>query len=103
MHDIHSPRTESLVSPTVSEEKRLRERSPSAQIVEDWADVIFATAGRMGRGLVPYTVLAFASIELVNPDLLGQNHISSDLAQILVGASLGALAVSIVEQRLKRQ
>jgi hypothetical protein len=100
MHDIPSPRT--VASPTVSEETRARERSPSAQVAEDWADVLFTVAGRMGRGLVPYGVLAFAGIELVSPDLLGQNHISSDLAQTLVGASLGALGVNMVGQRLNK-
>jgi hypothetical protein len=101
MHDIPSPRAEGIVSPTASE--RVRERSPSAQVAEDWADVIFTVAGRMGRGLVPYAMLAFASVELVNPDLLGQNHIGSDLAQILVGASLGALVVDAVGQRLNKK
>jgi len=103
MHDISLPRTEGVVSPTVPEETRARERSPSAQVVEDWADVLFTVAGRMGRGLVPYLVLGFAGIELVSPDLLGQNHISSDLAQTLVGASLGALGVSMVGQRLNEK
>ena len=103
MHDISLPRTEGVVSPTVPEETRARERSPSAQVVEDWADVLFIVAGRMGRGLVPYAVLAFAGIELVSPDLLGQNHISSDLAQTLVGASLGVLGVNMVGQRLNEK
>jgi hypothetical protein len=48
-------------------------------------------------------VLAFASFELINPDFLGQNHISSDLAQILVGASLGVLGVNVVGQRLNKK
>jgi hypothetical protein len=103
MHHIPSPRAEGVVSPTVSDEKPVRQRSPSAQVVEDWADVICAVAERMGRGLVPYAVLAFASFELLDPDLLGQNHINSDLAQILVGGSLGALAVNIVGQRLNKK
>jgi hypothetical protein len=103
MNDIPSPRAEGIVSPTVSEKTGVRQRSPSAQVAEDWADVIFAVAGRMGQGLVPYAVLAFASFELINPDFLGQNHISSDLAQILVGASLGVLGVNVVGQRLNKK
>ena len=71
MHDISLPRTEGVVSPTVPEETRARERSLSAQVVEDWADVLFTVAGRMGRGLVPYLVLGFAGIELVSPDIVG--------------------------------
>jgi hypothetical protein len=41
---------------------------------------------------MPIAVLGFAGVELVNPDLPGQHHISPGLAQTLLGAALGALS-----------
>ena len=80
-----------------------REKSPSAQALEDWIDVVFAATGRAVRGMAPLAVFVFASVELVNPDMLGQHHISSELAQALLGGSLGAMGIDILGRRNSRR
>jgi Na+/H+-translocating membrane pyrophosphatase len=80
-----------------------REKSASARAFEDWTDVIFDTSGRAVQGVAPLAVFAFAAIELINPDMLGQHHISAELAQTLLGGSLGALGIDIFGRRSSRR
>jgi hypothetical protein len=79
-----------------------KSKSPSAQAFEDWINVLFDASGRAIRGLTPIAVLAFSVIELVNPDLFGHQHISVELAQTLLGASLGALGIDLIGRRRGR-
>jgi hypothetical protein len=74
-------------------------KSPSAQAFDDWVDVVFGAAQRIVRGVAPVAVLVFAGIELVNPGALGQHHISAELAQTLLGASLGALGMDLISRK----
>jgi|SRR5215470_7905873 len=80
-----------------------RKRSYSAQALEDWIDVVFAATGRAVRGMAPLAVFVFASVELVNPDMLGRSHISSELAQTLLGGALGAMGIDIIGRRGRRR
>jgi hypothetical protein len=82
--------------------KQARNQSPSAHAFEDWVNIIFDATSRAVRGLAPIAVLAFAGVELVNPDLLGRQHISAELAQTLLGVSLGALGMDFFGRRARR-
>jgi hypothetical protein len=48
-------------------------------------------------------VLAFAAVEFLNPDLLGEHHISADFAQILVGGALGNLGMAILTEKASKR
>jgi hypothetical protein len=74
-------------------------KSPSAQAFQDWVDVCLDAAGRVARGVAPWAVLGFSIVELVNPDFFGPHHISPELAQTLLGASIGALGMDLVGLR----
>jgi hypothetical protein len=92
-----------LTEERVRDRKQAREKSPSARAFEDWVNVIFDATGRAVHGLLPIGVLAFSGLELVNPDLLGHQHISAEFAQTLLGVSLGALGMDFLGRRGPRR
>jgi hypothetical protein len=103
MDDIPSSRAEHVVGCTTRDRQRAREKAPSAQTFEDWIDVLFQSVHRGVLGLIPYAVLAFAAVEFLNPDLLGEHHISADFAQILVGGALGNLGMAILTEKASKR
>jgi len=80
-----------------------RDLAPSAQAFADWVDVLFAVAGRLVRAALPLAIFVLAAVELVTADSLGPRHISSELAQTLLGASIGAFAVDLFAGRGRRR
>jgi hypothetical protein len=103
MDDIPSSRAEHIVGCTPGERQRDREKAPSAQAFEDWIDVWFHAVHRAVLALAPYAVLTFAAVEFLNPDLVGEHHISTDFAQILVGGALGKLGMSFLTEKASKR
>jgi hypothetical protein len=103
MDDIPSSRAEHIVGCTPGGRQRAREKAPSAQAFEDWIDVLFHAVHRAVLGLTPYAVLTFAAVEFLNPDLVGEHHISTDFAQILVGGALGKLGMSFLTEKASKR
>jgi len=103
MDDIASSRAEHIVGCTIRDGRRAREKSPSAQAFEDWIDVLFHAVHRAVLSLTPYVVLTFAAVEFLNPDLLGDHHISTDFAQILVGGALGKVGMSFLMEKASKR
>jgi hypothetical protein len=99
MDDIPSSRAEHIVGCTTRDRQRAREKAPSAQAFEDWMDVLFHAVHQAVLGLMPYAVLTFAAVEFLNPELLGEHHISTDFAQILIGGALGKLGMSFLTEK----
>jgi len=103
MDDLASSRAEHVVCRTTKDPERAREKAPSARAFEDWIDVLFRAVQRAVLGLIPYAVLTFAAIEFLNPDLLGEHHIGTDFAQILVGGALGKLGMGFLTERASKR
>jgi hypothetical protein len=103
MDDIPSSRAEHVAGCTTRDRQRAGEKAPSARAFEDWLDVLFHAVHRGILGLIPYAVLTFAAVEFLNPDLLGEHHISADFAQILVGGALGKLGMGILTEKASKR
>jgi hypothetical protein len=103
MDDIPSSRAEHNVGCTAQDRQRAREKAPSAQAFEDWMDALFPAVHRAVLGLTPYAVLTFAAVEFLNPDLLGEHHISTDFAQILVGGAIGKLGMGFLTETASKR
>src|SRR5262245_15375397 len=84
--------------PTANPQQRQRQRrlSTSAVVAQEWIDVIFDASARAMRGALLVGILVFAIVELASPEIISPtHHISSELAQTLLGAALGALGMDI--------
>ena len=103
MDDIPSSRAAHIGGCTTQDRQRAQEKAPSAQAFEDWVDVLFPAVHRAVLGLTPYAVLTFAAVEFLNPYLLGEHHISTDFAQILVGAAIGKLGMSFLTEKASKR
>ena len=97
---VKSAGTEGEVRPLT--ELPHHDRRSSAQKFDEWINVLFNASSRILQGAAPIVVLAFSVIELVNPKLLGEQSISRELAQTLLGASLGALGIDFIGRRRTR-
>jgi hypothetical protein len=88
--------TDDTSTERVSAPKRGRRKTPSAQAVEDWANVLFGIANRAIGGLTRYALLIYCGIEVLNPDLLSQHPIKPEIAQFLFYGLLAQFGVKIV-------
>jgi len=81
--------------PVTPPRKRGRAQRIPKSKAEQTIDLVLNTCGRVVRGCLPLALAGFGGIELFDPALLPNVHMSPDLAQTLFGIGLGSTGIHI--------